>query len=124
MVGSCGDSIVRMLCCICDIFTTDGEPAASGKLPYLVAVQSDFHGKRNLENYGNGNTLDFVHLVNAVFIFKDPSVLFPFLYKGSTRRRKSQFLDFGLELISREIFWHYVIEMGLLLCFFDILVQD
>lgn len=46
MVGATRDAIVRMLCCVANINATNGELACAGKLPNVVAMQSDFHGNR------------------------------------------------------------------------------
>lgn len=44
MVGSRGNSMVRMLCRVADIFTTNGESAVGGKLSNVVSLQKYFHG--------------------------------------------------------------------------------
>ena len=43
MVSARGNSVQCMLCCVADVFTIDGEPAVSGRLPNLGSVQKDYH---------------------------------------------------------------------------------
>lgn len=64
--------VPTVLCCVANIFTTYGEPAVTGKLPNMVAMQSDFHGIIFSEEYGYRLQLAKNLLIGILFFLNFP----------------------------------------------------